>query len=77
MAKRLLILIRLAVLTNRERGPHPVPPVEVEGLEDGLALHGAAAWLERHPLTVLDLEQEAAYLKRIDQTLTFEGNGSA
>lgn len=71
-AKRLLALLRLAVLTNRERGPHPVPPVRLEGRPDGLALYGAEAWLERHPLTVLDLEQEAAYLKRIDFALTFE-----
>ena len=72
LARRLLALLRLAVLTNRERGPHPVPPVRFEGRADGLAVHGAATWLDRHPLTMLDLEQEAAYLKRIAFTLVLE-----
>ena len=65
------------MLTNRERGPHPVPPVRLEGRPDGLAVHGAATWLDRHPLTMLDLEQEAAYLKRIAFTLTLEEGGAS
>ena len=77
IAKRLLALLRLAVLTNRERGPHPVPPVRLEGRVDGLTVHGAAAWLDRHPLTGLDLEQEAAYLKRIGFALVLAGSAEA
>jgi len=72
LAKRLIALLRLAVLTNRERGPHPLPPFVIEGRPEGLAVRVPATWLERHPMTGLDLEKERAYLRRVGFALKTE-----
>ncbi len=64
-APRLMALLRLAVLSNRERGPHPVPPLRLEGRPDGLTLRYPAGWLARHPLTQRDFDRERTHLERI------------
>ena len=64
-APRLAALLRLAVLSNRARGPHPVPPFRLEGREGGLMLRYAPGWMERHALMHRDIERERTYLGRI------------
>jgi exopolyphosphatase/guanosine-5'-triphosphate,3'-diphosphate pyrophosphatase len=61
-ARRLCVLLRLSVLMHRGRaqgdGPRPVLSAGAENLR----LHFPSDWLDRHPLTRLELEQEAEHL---------------
>ncbi|NNE43215.1 MAG: exopolyphosphatase, partial [Gemmatimonadetes bacterium] len=61
--RRLVVLLRLAVLLNRSRlsGTVPVPDVRVE--ETGLSVKFPTGWLDEHPLTRADLESETDYLR--------------
>lgn len=59
---RLCVLLRLAVRLERTRSPQPLPAFGVEVAGDGLVLRLPEGWLEEHPLTVADLEDEAALL---------------
>lgn len=61
-ARRLAVLLRLAALLHRERSERPLPPFALAVSKDHLHLSFPAAWLERHPLTRADLEQEAERL---------------
>jgi exopolyphosphatase/guanosine-5'-triphosphate,3'-diphosphate pyrophosphatase len=60
-ALRLAVLLRLAVVLHRSRTSTRVPAVTAQG--QTLLLRFPAGWLEEHPLTEADLEQEAQYLK--------------
>lgn len=63
-AKRLCILLRLAVLLHRERqGATELPVIRVEPGESSLRVIFPEGWLNDNPLTYADLEQEAKYLK--------------
>ena len=67
-ALRLCVLLRLAVLLNRGRRPGPRPDLHLE--DDGsLRLSFGEDWLGRHPLTAIDLEQEAERLAQVGVTL--------
>ena len=68
---RLAVILRLAVLLCRSRSPTPPPPIGFD--IDGKSLHLAFpdGWLEEHPLTHADLEQEARYLDAMGFDLTF------
>jgi exopolyphosphatase/guanosine-5'-triphosphate,3'-diphosphate pyrophosphatase len=61
--QRLAILLRLAVLLHRSRSPEPLPPVRLQPRALGLTLYFPPQWLEQHPLTCADLEQEAELLR--------------
>jgi exopolyphosphatase / guanosine-5'-triphosphate,3'-diphosphate pyrophosphatase len=67
----LLAILRLAVLLHRSRGPVPPPPVAIEATRRKLRLAFPQGWLELHPLTSADLEQEARYLSDLDLKLNF------
>ncbi len=71
-ARRLAVLLRLAVLFHRSRNGEPVPGIELKAQKERLLLRFPAGWLERHPLTASDLEQEAAYLEAAGVRLLFE-----
>ena len=71
-AERLCILLRLAVMLHRGRGGTPAPPVRARALERTLELAFPEGWLESHPLTRADLEQEARYLRAAGYLLSFE-----
>ena len=61
---RLAPLLRLAVLLHRSRAPLALPLTDCE-LAAGkgwLSIRFPAGWLDAHPLTRADLEQEADYL---------------
>ncbi|MEO0971605.1 MAG: Ppx/GppA phosphatase family protein [Pseudomonadota bacterium] len=66
---RAAILLRLAVVLHRSRNPAPLPPIQLRA--DGAALHllFPPGWLEAHPLTLADLQDEAEYLLAIDVRL--------
>jgi len=63
MLVRICVLLRIAVLLNRGRSetPPPIPDVtvhRVRGGVDGLRLTFPNDWLEAHPLTIADLDEE-------------------
>ena len=67
----LLAILRLAVLLHRSRRPKPPPPLQVEATRRKLKLAFPEGWLETHPLTLADLEQEARYLLALNLKLSF------
>jgi exopolyphosphatase/guanosine-5'-triphosphate,3'-diphosphate pyrophosphatase len=60
---RLIVLLRLAVLLNRSRGPVDLPHVDLLPSNDVLAIRFPADWLAGNPLTEADLEQERGWLE--------------
>ena len=63
-ARRLCVLLRLSVVLNRAREDHFLPGIEAKAKAEGeaLTLRFPPGWLDAHPLTRADLEQEQAYL---------------
>ncbi len=70
-ARPLAVLLRLAIVLNRSR--HGNLPVDIKiGLrESRVDLRFPSQWLESHPLTTADLEQEAANLGVAGIELTY------
>ncbi|HEU4619216.1 MAG TPA: Ppx/GppA phosphatase family protein [Gammaproteobacteria bacterium] len=62
-AFRLLVLLRLAVLLNRGRGPIDLPNFEIVPGADVLELRFPERWYADNPLTHADLEQERVWLR--------------
>ncbi|TDR43272.1 exopolyphosphatase/guanosine-5'-triphosphate,3'-diphosphate pyrophosphatase [Tahibacter aquaticus] len=62
-AARITALLRLAVLLHRARSADRLPALSVRADERSLELKLGREWLEQHPLTVTDLDQEREYLK--------------
>jgi exopolyphosphatase/guanosine-5'-triphosphate,3'-diphosphate pyrophosphatase len=70
---RLSVLLRLAAVLHRDRGTRPLPHVGLAVSPDNpeqVTLTLPSTWLRRHPLTRLNLQQEAAYLNGIPIQLT-------
>ncbi|MES9830808.1 MAG: exopolyphosphatase [Candidatus Thiodiazotropha sp. DIVDIV] len=69
--KHLCILLRLSVLSHRARSPiaKPIPRLEVE--ENRISLVYPEDWINHHPLTRAELEQEAGYLETAGYLLRF------
>jgi exopolyphosphatase/guanosine-5'-triphosphate,3'-diphosphate pyrophosphatase len=61
-APYLIVLLRLAVLLHRGRGPRALPEVRLSAKGGGVDVQFPRGWLGEHPLTAVDLEQEAEYL---------------
>jgi exopolyphosphatase/guanosine-5'-triphosphate,3'-diphosphate pyrophosphatase len=70
-ARPMAILLRLAVLLNRSRHPTTLPSIGLTLNGSRIALRFPSQWLENHPLTAADLEQEAEYLNSVGTTLQF------
>ena len=66
----LCVLLRLAVVLHRGRTDVPVPPFKVTLRGQRIQLSFPSWWLNDHPLTKLDLDQEAAYLSVVPLDLT-------
>ena len=64
-ALRLCVLLRLAVLVNRGRGPRPLPRFKLSPEKNKLAITFPEGWLEEHPLAHADLEEEKSFLKKV------------
>lgn len=65
-AEFLIVLLRLAVLLHRGRGPRALPQVDLEARGRTLEIKFPRGWLADHPLTAADLEQESEYLRAAD-----------
>ncbi|ADE15382.1 Guanosine-5'-triphosphate,3'-diphosphate diphosphatase [Nitrosococcus halophilus Nc 4] len=60
---RLCLLLRLAVLLNRNRSSTALPHLIFKVDQNTLKLKFPEGWLVQHPLTEADLVQEASYVK--------------
>ena len=63
---KMAVLLRLAVILHRSRVPTSLPNIGLQAQEQSLTLTIPPEWLEQHPLTLNDLEQEADYLQGIN-----------
>lgn len=70
-AINLSVILRLAILLNRSRHDQFLPEIRAQFSDSGFNLIFPEQWLEQHPLTAADLEQEASYLLPAGVTLTF------
>jgi len=68
----LAILLRLSVVLHRSRSTAALPAFELAASEKALRLRFPDGWLDEHPLTRADLEQEAGYLKASRVKLEFD-----
>jgi exopolyphosphatase/guanosine-5'-triphosphate,3'-diphosphate pyrophosphatase len=59
--ERMVILLRLAVLLHRNRSETPLPEIGIKAKKRAIELTFPDGWLFDHPLTIADLEEEAAY----------------
>jgi len=65
------VILRLAVLLNRGRGPLDLPPLEMLTGPRLLELRFPEGWLEANPLTEADLAQEQRWLDACGFVLKF------
>lgn len=70
-ARRLCLLLRLAVLLHRSRTEQALPPIRIAVDDPSLAVRFPERWLDERPLTRADLEQEVIYLKKAEVKLRF------
>lgn len=70
-AERLAVLLRLAVMLHRSHSANALPDMTLNASKRALDIHFPPGWLEEHPLTQADLEQEARNLKLADFKLSF------
>ncbi len=70
-ARRLAVLLRLAIVLHRGRSPVGLPDVQVAVDDDHLVLTFPPGWLGSHPLAEADLRAEADYLAAAGFTLRF------
>jgi exopolyphosphatase/guanosine-5'-triphosphate,3'-diphosphate pyrophosphatase len=70
-ARRLCVPLRLAALIHRGRTPNTKPRPRLIAEGDHLRLSFPGDWLDNHPLTRLELEQEAQALIAAGMTLEF------
>ena len=62
-AEYLIVLLRLAVLLHRGRSAQTPPKVELRVKGRSIDIEFPRGWIEDHPLTAADLEQEVELLK--------------
>lgn len=71
-ARRLLVLLRLAVLLRRDRADIPLPEFTVKIAGNQLQLKFPAGWLDAHPLTSADLLEEQKFIAAAGTALVFD-----
>ncbi len=69
LARQITALLRLAVLFRRARRPESLPQMRLAATSQRLRLALPAPWLEQHPLTEADLEQELAPMAELGLAL--------
>ena len=70
-ALRLVLLLRLAVLLNRNRSENDITDIAVTVGDASIDLSFDAEWLAANPLTIADLDGESDHAQAIGYTLTF------
>jgi len=64
-AAYLILVLRLSVLLHRSRSPVDLPPLRLTGDAVRVRLRVPKRWLAAHPLSRLDLEEEATHLRAL------------
>jgi exopolyphosphatase/guanosine-5'-triphosphate,3'-diphosphate pyrophosphatase len=64
-APAMTLLLRLAVLLNRGRSTVALPEIKLLPRPDALEVRFPPGWLDDHPLTIADLQQEIENLKTV------------
>ncbi|VAW58874.1 Exopolyphosphatase [hydrothermal vent metagenome] len=72
LISQLSVVLRLSVIFHRSRTDSPLPVIEIRVNQHELFLKLPDRWLNEHPLTINDLQQEAGYLRAIDLKLRTE-----
>lgn len=67
----LAILLRLGILLHRDRSEGTLPDIQAIAKDQKIELKFPVDFFNRHPLTLVDLQQEAEFLKAIKFTLEF------
>jgi len=62
----LVVLLRLAVCLHRSRSPKPLPEITFDSRPGGLGLAFPIGWLDDHPLSKRDLDNETQALRGLD-----------
>jgi exopolyphosphatase/guanosine-5'-triphosphate,3'-diphosphate pyrophosphatase len=62
-AEFLIVLLRLAVLLHRGRGPRSLPEITLQVKGTSVEIAFPRGWLAEQPLTEADLDQEIRYLQ--------------
>lgn len=68
---RLSIILRLSVLMHRGRSNTDKPKLKVQVNDESIHIAFPEDWLDEHPLTIAEMEQESKYLRQVDYKLTF------
>jgi exopolyphosphatase / guanosine-5'-triphosphate,3'-diphosphate pyrophosphatase len=71
-ARRLTVILRLAVLLNRSRSTQQLPSVKLEVSAGQVKLLIPRPWLQSNPLSVADLARESRYLAEVGIDLNYE-----
>jgi exopolyphosphatase/guanosine-5'-triphosphate,3'-diphosphate pyrophosphatase len=71
LIEHLAVLVRLAVLVHRSRAD--VPELTLTGQRRRLDVRFPPGWLEAHPLTAADLQEEVEFLNAADFELRVQG----
>ena len=72
LARHVTALLRLAVLFRRARRTESLPPLELGATSHRLRLAIPGGWLDAHPLTGADLEQEQGPMAELGLTLEIQ-----
>jgi len=64
------VILRLAVILHRSRSDTALPDFKIISDKNKIELRIEQAWLELHPLTQADLEQEQIYLSSAEFELS-------
>ncbi len=59
----MIVILRIAILINRDRVTKKLPNIKIKDNDGELNIQFDSQWLEAHPLTGAELEQEQTYLK--------------
>ena len=70
-ALRLAVILRLAVLLNRNRSREPLPDIAFKVTASAVELRFPSGWLDANPLTVADLSRERDYLDEVGYALSY------
>ena len=62
-AEYLVVLLRLAVLLHRGRSANALPKIDLKVKGRAIEINFPRGWLDDHPLTAADLDQEVEFLK--------------
>lgn len=65
-AKKIAIILRLAIILHRSQGNIPIDKINFKVDEDSLEIIFPKNWLEKHTLTYADLQHEKSLLEKVN-----------